>query len=315
MRRALVVAAVALGLTAPAAHAAYHPHLTVRVDPATPGAPAALAATVTQAPGESATQTERVRFPPAFGFNPQLSVSRCTPAQERAAACPETSRIGTATAETIFGGFAGPVNLTTDFRFVVFLRGFAGLVEQRVSGYLLLQPDGSVDSVLDGLPNVSATRASVAFDSGARSVLLTPRRCGRYVLGAHFVSHSGETVDEDAPVEIGGCDTSPRIEAADVSPARLTGGRRRVRVSWRLAEPGSATVVEVQRIVPAGRFVRWRRELEMRASATAGANQLALALRRHGRPLAPSRYQIVLTTLSARGDPVDVSRLPLTVAG
>ena len=79
----------------------------------------------------------------------------------------------------------------SDFRFVVFLRGFGGLVQQSVSGYLLLDPDGSVESVLDGLPDVPSTLARISFDSGERSLFLTPRTCGDHVLDVVSTSHDG----------------------------------------------------------------------------------------------------------------------------
>jgi hypothetical protein len=266
----------------------------VRVDPPAPGAAAALTATITQAPGEAASQSERFRFPPQFGFNPGLRVTRCAAADERAGECPEDSRIGTATAQTMLGDFAGPVHLTTDFRLITFLRGFGGLVQQEVSGYLLLLPDGSVESVLEDLPDVPATLARVAFDGGPRSLLLTPRACGGYVIGAQFTSHDGDRVERKVPVQIAGCDSAPRIERASV---------RNGLVSWRLSDAGAATLVEVQRLVRAGRFVRWHRVSRTRAAAARGANHLTVQLRR------PGRYQVVLTSLSARGRPVDVARL------
>ena len=288
MRRALVAAALALVAAAAPARAAYDPQLSVSVDPPAPATAASLTATLTQASGERATQSERVRFPPRFGFNPGLRVARCAPDQERAAACPPDSRIGNASAQTMFGEFAGPVFLTGDFRFVVFLRGLAGLVEQEVSGYVVLDPDGSTESVLENLPDVPSTLSRVTFDSGPRSLFLTPRACGRYVLDARFTSHAGEQVTRHVPIDIKGCDTAPRFVATDA---------RRARVAWQLSEP-AATVVDVYRLVPDGRFVRRRRVLHAQTSAT----RLALRLRR-------GRYEVVLTALSAAGHPSDVRHL------
>ena len=61
MRRVLVAAALLCALAAAPARAAYSPQLTVQVQPATPATAAALTATLTQAQGEDATQSERVR--------------------------------------------------------------------------------------------------------------------------------------------------------------------------------------------------------------------------------------------------------------
>jgi hypothetical protein len=298
MRRAALLVTIALGAASPA-RAAYDPQLDVHVDPAAPGAAAALTATVTQAPGEAATRSERVRFPPQFAFNPDFHVTGCSASDEHAGNCPEDSRIGSASAQTMFGDFAGPVFLTSDFRLVVFLRGFAGLVQQEISGYLLLEPDGSVVSVLEDLPDVPSTLARVAFDGGPRSLILTPRTCGTYELTAQFTSHDDDRVERRVPVQIAGCDSTPRIERAAVAA-----GRRSARLSWQLSDAGQATLVEIQRIVRTRRFVRWRRVSQLRASAARGANGVTLALPRAG------RYQVVLTTLSARGRPVDVRRVP-----
>src|SRR4051812_5550992 len=299
MRRATLAAALALALAAAGpAHAAYDPHLDVRVDPPAPGAAAALTATITQAPGEAASQSERFRFPPQFGFNPGLNVTRCAADDERAGHCPPGSQIGTASAQTMLGDFAGPVHLTSDFRLITFLRGFGGLVQQEVSGYMLLLPDGSVESVLENLPDVPATLARVAFDAGARSLLLTPRACGSYALDARFTSHDGDQVGRRVPVQISGCDSAPRIERATA-----TATRRRAGLSWRLTDTGQATLVEVQRAARDGRFLRWRTVSRTRAGAAPGVNRVTVALPGAG------RYQAVLTTLSARGRPVDVARV------
>ena len=299
MRRAALVFAFALATAAAPARAAYDPHFAVRVDPATPDTAPALTATITQAAGERATQSEHVRFPPQFGFNPDLRVARCTSADEHAGHCPDASRIGNAAAQTMLGDFAGPVYLTSDFRFVTFLRGFGGLVQQEVSGYLVLLADGSVESVLEGLPDIPATMARIAFDAGPRSLILTPRTCGTYTIAGQFTSHAGERADRAAPVQIAGCDSRPRI-----AEANAVWRRGRLTVSWRLSEAGSATVVEVQRMTRTARFVRWRRVRLVRAGAAAGANRVTLRV-------GAGRYQVVVRALSTRGRPTDVARLPV----
>jgi|tagenome__1003787_1003787.scaffolds.fasta_scaffold20985708_7 hypothetical protein len=302
MRRALLCTVVAL-VAAPSARAAYAPQLDIGVAPATPATAAALTATVTQASGEEATASERVRFPAQFGFNPGLRVGRCTPAQERAARCGDDSRIGSASARTMLGDFSGPVYLTNDFRFVTFLRGLAGLVQQEVEGYLLLRPDGRVESVLEGLPNVAATLARVAFDGGARSLILTPRTCGSYTFDATFTSHGGVQVDRTAAVRVAGCPAAPHIQGARAASSRSG----RVRLSWTLSEDGAATVINVRRLVRAGRFVRPARALRARGTARAGANRAIVG------PLAPGRYEAMLTVLGAGDRPSDVTHMTFNV--
>jgi hypothetical protein len=303
MRRALLCAMAALA-AAPAAQAAYAPRLEVTVGPPTPATPASLTATVTQAPGEDATASERVRFPPQFTFNSGLRVGRCTAEQEHAARCPDDSRIGMARTRTILGDFAGPVYLTSDFRFAAFLRGLGGLVEQEIAGHLELLPDGSVESVLEGLPDVPATLARVAFDGGSRSLFLTPRACGTYTVGATFTGHGGGRVERTAAIGIAGCDSVPHFRRAAAAA-----GRRRVRLAWALDDAGASTMVDVRREISDGRLVRLVRVgARARAAARAGANRLSFG------PLRPGRYEAVLTVMSVRGRPSDVAHVSFAIA-
>ena len=310
MRHALfpMIVATALLVSVCPAEAVYAPQLEVRLEPSTPATPAALTAILRQRSGESATRSERVRFPAQFLFNPGSKVSPCTAEQERGS-CPEESRIGTASAQTAFGPFSGPVYLTKDFRFLILLRG-AGLVEQKVVGFFQLHPDGSVESIIEDLPNVPATEASLSFEGGPRSLLLTPRACGAYSLQAQFESHAGERANVVAPVQVTGCDTLPRIRLV-TTRARRSGRAASVQVTWELTDGGAATIVRIDQARRVGRFIRWRRVRQIRAAARSGRNRVRVAgLTAAGR----ARYRVVLTTFSARGGPVDRALQEFAVA-
>lgn len=302
-----LLAAAAAGALAAPAPAAYAPRLEARVDPPTPSTPSALTLGVRQAAGEGAHRTEVVRIPPAFRFNPGFSVSGCTPEQEASSACPESSRVGTASADSELGHFSGAVHLTRDFRFVIFLRGFAGLVEQKVEGVLRLAPDGWVESVLDGLPAVRTTYAQVRLESGPRSLMLTPERCAEYPLEGRFTSHDGEHAVSRTTVAIAGCDTRPGVASLAARPRG-----RRLAVTWRLDEAGSRAELALARRVRVRPWVRWARAGSVTVAARAGAGRAALPAPVRAR-LRPGRYRVTLTTWSARGALADTRSAEVTV--
>jgi hypothetical protein len=292
VRRAALIALLGAAVLAPAAHAAYDPRFAMTVDPATPASPTAITGTVTQASGESATRTQRVHYPPSFGFNPGFDAQLCTRAAEDAQACPEASAIGTAAVQTSFGEFTGSVHLTEDYRLVIFLRGFGGLAPaQKVEGRLEVHPDGSVETVMTDLPDVASTSGRIALLGGSKSLVLTPRTCGQHVVRAVFTSHRDEVVERTAPLAIAGCDTHPRFVIASARPPLV----------WRLDERGSATQISIRRLVRSGRLDRLREVLSLHGPAAAGVNRVAVPLRK----LPTGDYRARLTVLSAQGRATD----------
>ena len=284
LRRALVALLACAPLAAaPAAEAAYRPVFSLKLSDTRPAAAPAVTATLTQAMGESANRRIAVRYPPQFGFNPGFAVTGCTPSQEQADACPQSSRLGSSRAVTALGSFSGPVYITEDFRVLAYLRGLGGAIGQKFEGKLYLGPDGSVETVFDDLPNFSATFSEIAVEGGSRGILLTPRACGNYTVKGTFTSHAGETVTALVPVAIQGCVERPAITGLRARPRRF---RRRTTLSWRLSQPATRTTVSVQRLRRSG----WRELRTLVASGRAGRN----ALRISGRRLRPGRYRFVL---------------------
>jgi hypothetical protein len=270
-------------LFAPAAEAAYDPSWSFHMSDTGPAAAPAITSTLTQKSGESANRRIAVRYPPQFGFNPAFSLKGCTSAQEQADACPESSRIGTTRAVTMLGTFSGPVYFTEDFRVIGYLRGLGGAIGQRFEGKLYLEPDGSVETVFDNLPNFKSTLAEIAVEGGRRGIVLTPRRCGRYSLTGTFTSHAGDRVTRILPVEISGCAVRPVISRARARPRRF---RRRTVLRWRLSQAAGRTSVSVQRLGRSG----WRELRILAASGRLGSNSLRIS----GRRLRPGRYRFVL---------------------
>ena len=290
-RAALIGCLICMPLAAaPPADAAYRPAFSLSFSDSRPAVAPAVKATLTQGQGESASRRLAVRYPPQFGFNPGFAVTGCTPPQERANACPESSRLGTSRAVTMLGSFSGPVYLTEDFRLLSYLRGLGGAIGQKFEGRLYLDSDGSVEVVFDDLPNVSATVAETSLAGGSRGLLLTPRDCGRYSVTSTFTSHAGDTVTRVMPIDIAGCPERPVISRPRARPRRF---RRRTVLSWSLSEPARRTSVTVERLERSD----WRALRTLAGPGRAGRNALAIS----GRRLRPGRYRFVLRARGRNG--------------
>jgi hypothetical protein len=79
----------------------------------------------------------------------------------------------------------------------------------------------------------------------------------------------------------------------------------RTTLTWRLDDPGQATLVSIRRVVRSGRFDRVREVLALRAGASDGLNRTAVALRKGGKALPAGDYVARLTVLSAQGRETD----------
>ena len=305
-RRIAGLVALLVAAPAGAAHAAYAPQLDVRLDPSTPDAQAAVTITLRQQPGETASRTQVLRYPRDLRFNPAFSVAGCRPAEEEAQACPASSRIGAASAETEFGPVSGDVYLTEDFRTVIFVRGFAGLVQSKISGEMRVAADGTIETVLDNLPPVRSTFAQVRLEGGSRSLVLAPRRCGAYRVQGTFTSHEGEVATADASFAVSDCDSDPRIDALS---ARRRG--RSIAVAWRGTADGRVQAV-LERRTRKRPYERWRRVATAAAASRKGRNKLRLGAP-PGTRLRPGLYRVTVRIASLRGRPMDTERTELLV--
>ena len=161
----------------------------------------------------------------------------CTAEQEQASDCPESSRLGLATVETLYGHGEGVIYLTSDFRLFIPFRAYGPLYEQAISGRIHGLDNGMAEIVFDNLPPMQVLQARFALDGGARSIFITPRRCGAYTAGAKFVSHNGTVVETSFPLNISGCAEPIAISGARVAPTRVRAGRRPTLV-WQLSARG-----------------------------------------------------------------------------
>jgi hypothetical protein len=286
---ALVLALVALPASA---HAAYAPHLSASIDPTTPGKPVALTTTVTQAAGETASRTVKVQLP--VGFTPNLgsTIKACPAAALQQRACPTDSLLGTASATTPFGPFAGTVNFnglgTGGFQLVVLLSGkVLGLlpVNQTLNGTVTPTAAGFL-TTFDNLPSILTTTLTLRLDGPPRTLLVTPTTCGPRTITGDFTSQNGEHATSSAVVTISGCPPPvPSISRVRMTPRHPRHGQT-LRVSYRLSAAAELTV-RLRQLAPRRRVVSMRT-----ISVPAGSGSLKLRGPRSG------RYRV---ELSARG--------------
>jgi hypothetical protein len=209
---------------APAAGAAYSPSVSLTV-PAEggPGSPAAVSAVVTQPANDDPTRTIEARLPGTFGFNSAFVSAGCSAADEAKSACPDSARIGSIAVSSPFGEATGSVFLTEDFRLLVMVNAYGGLVRFTSEGLMQVLPGQEIIVRFDNLPALPVTRMALAMDGGARTPLALPRDCGTSEIAAVLTSHGGEVRESVHPVVVSGCRDLPRV------------GRVRVRgrvVSW-----------------------------------------------------------------------------------
>jgi hypothetical protein len=239
VRRLIVVLFAAAGLlaAAPAAQAAYAPKLAVTVNPTDqPGKTVAFISVVTQASDEEATKSARLKFPIGYGLDVRAlqRLTSCTPVQRDARSCPESSRLGTATANALGQTLSGGVHLGEGATIYIFLNNatlrLLGQEPKPIVARTEFRPDGGTDTVLDDLPtDFTATRFELALDGPPKSVLNAPTKCGRGVFTGEFTSRNGVKATSTSAVTITGCPPEPAAPLAltgvTLAPRTLAAGR------------------------------------------------------------------------------------------
>jgi hypothetical protein len=306
--KAWLIAALVALVTASAAQAAYAPKLAIKISPATPGAAAAITSTITQASGETANKTVIVKFPAGFTANIKVKVTPCTPDQEQSDSCPDASQIGTATASTSLGTLNGPVYFEVDkgqFKLVVYVRGFAGLISDKLIGVVSFAGN-RIQTTFDDLPNTPTTSFELALEGGDKALTNVTTTCGPAVFDGDFTSQNGEHATAQATVDVEGCPTTPVISALAVKPRAFRAVRRfsdtqrpgfGTTIKYTLSEATHGARFTVQRRV--GR--RWRKAGSFIGPGAKGPNRVKWDGRVHDRPLAPGVYRFSLVTTSNAG--------------
>jgi hypothetical protein len=185
-----------------------------------------FAATISQAVGESAQLNAAVTLPASLSAGLNALPVFCTEAQLAVAACPDGSRVGTATIASplLPDPVQGPV-------FSVAKQGqlpgvgveFGGVLPFVLSGNTAIA-GGRLQNIFNGLPDVPQTSFTLAVDG--RSGLLVANRdiCTGPppTVDAALVGQSGASVTRSSPVTLVGC-TGRSAPHAKVSARGLAG--------------------------------------------------------------------------------------------
>jgi len=185
---------------------------------ATMGGPGATArnkhvpftATITQAAGEAAQLSAAVTLPDSLASAVSATSTLCPADQLAAAACPDATRIGTATIASplLPAAVQGPV-------FAIFRSGqlpgigveFGGVLPFVLSGSTGFA-GGRLQNAFSGLPDVPLTSFSLSIDGGARGLLVSKRDlCSgpASTVDAALTGQNGATANLTAPVTVQGC--------------------------------------------------------------------------------------------------------------
>lgn len=295
-RSAALACALVCTVCVPSAYGAYAPRVELTVPAGGgPSSPAAVSSLITQQDGEDATRTVEARLPGTFGFNAAFALVGCTAQEERAAACPESSRIGVLEADSPFGPARGTMHLTEDFRLFGVLEAYGGLVRLTVHGVMEVLPGQEVVVRFENLPQVPSRRMRLALEGGGRTPLALPRDCGTHVIRVRLVSHAGEVRDSEHPVVVAGCPRAPAIAAVSVR----RGPRSGVLVRWRARGGAARTDVTLRRLV-GGRWVE-RGTVAVPTRPAARMQSLRIGSRWRGARLPAGRYRAVLVAVAADG--------------
>ena len=204
----------------------FDPGLSVAPDSSTAGAPSGYAFELTlpqsSAPGpvgESDLRQAVVALPAGVRVNPSAAdgLQGCSPEQVdlRSAddpSCPDGSRVGSLTVTTplLPEPLTGSVYLASPnanpfgtLLAVYLVAKGPGLIV-KLAGRVESDPlSGQVTATFDDVPQLPFSSVRLAFDGGARAVLVNPPWCGTYAASAVLTSWSGAVRSVSAPFSIG----------------------------------------------------------------------------------------------------------------
>lgn len=211
----------------------YSPNITLAQDTTAPGRPFALTATVSQADDEAHNKSIRVDFPKGIGINIGSTVTPCTADAAARRQCPESSRMGTASATSRLLPEPGLLPGNDLLEGPVYLTGFegsklslsiqlSGFVDLTINGTAGLNPDSTLTASFDNLPQVPIRTFTLSLFGGEKSMITNPEDCGSHSSLATFTSHSGKVETVEAPLQVTGCPASASVPEFD---AELTAER------------------------------------------------------------------------------------------
>jgi hypothetical protein len=197
-----------------------------------------LITVIEQASNEAGLERAQVILPPGVSADATVLNNVCPTPQFQASACPASTIIGSATAQSpllttpLSGQVAivepltpgGLPNLGVDLK---------GPLALQLRGDFILTPGPG--NVFEGLPDIPISRFELRFDAD-KLVLTTRDLCEPPVpaLHADFEGHNGATLSGDFPVEVVGCDgTGSGDPTAKVKLTRSRSNHPRIKAKVR----------------------------------------------------------------------------------
>ncbi|MCW2951890.1 MAG: hypothetical protein JWQ48_1060 [Conexibacter sp.] len=174
------------------------------------GAHPALTTLIQQKVGEGAIRTAKVTLPRTLSTNVAALLAGCSPAKLAANACPRSSQVAKATANSplVAQPLSGPVYLIVERGRVPRLRvQLRGPVAVDLNGIISFARGGGLITTFDNIPDLALTRFQLAFHSGRLGVMSvvnnlcspTPK------ISATFTGHSGRVTNQSHPIAVTGC--------------------------------------------------------------------------------------------------------------
>jgi hypothetical protein len=248
----------------------------------------ALAVTVSQTTGESATKSSQITFPSSLAANAAALAKTCTEAQLASgpANCPAGATVGTASASSplVPGSLSGPVVLLANPgglpKLAILLNGIISL---RLDASISVSPSGQIVNTFPAIPDVPLNTFVVKLAGGTGGLLSNVRDLcgGAGQLGAAFTGHNGANTSASTTLQVDNAQTCATSKPA-VSGS-LSGVKRGLPVlkltAARKGAVGSDRIKRVKVTLPQALFLN--RKHSTRVSATTGGKKLkrsALAL-------------------------------------
>jgi uncharacterized repeat protein (TIGR01451 family) len=168
--------------------------------------------------GEGDLRKAVVTLPAGVKLSPSAAqgLGSCSPAQialhsQDAAACPDSSKLGTVTVTTpaLKEPLTGHLYLATPHEnpfgtlVAIYLVAEGSGVRIKLAGRVDLDPaTGQITTTFDDNPQLPFSDLHLAFDGGPRAPLTLPSRCGTYTTHALLTSWSGKTVEQASSFQV-----------------------------------------------------------------------------------------------------------------
>jgi hypothetical protein len=278
---------------------AFEPKVSATVgteaQPASVGSHPPFTTVVNQPDNQAVISSSRVSLPAGLNANPAALQGLCSQEQADARECPETSRVGdaSATSPLINDPLAGPMYLVENPgglpKLVMFLDG---LISQRLEATTSLE-GGRLVTTLSNLPATPVTRFVLNVNGGDRGLFTVANQlCSGQSIDGAFTAHTGQTASDSAPVSLTGSCVPVNEAGGGGAQPRLLASMRNLRGTPRV----TLTALVAKTIANERRLSSLRVQLPSSLVVNTRRVSRGVIVRAGGRKLARSRW-----SLSSRG--------------